>query len=164
MITSIAFIFVAATFRYVAFIFQRRRLGTNGFWTIIAIGSLAIIVTFTLARLGVRSHEIRQLVLVPFAGGEYANVNSRMALVKVFGNIALFAPLGFSLQYMFRWRIMFTTLCGFIVSVVVESLQFWLARGTSTTGDLILNSLGVSLGALIAIKVFNRGTSSRVDV
>jgi glycopeptide antibiotics resistance protein len=102
MITAIAFLVVATTFRYVAFFLQRRRLGTNGFWAIMAIGSLAVIFTFTLARLGVRSHEIRQIVLVPFAGGEYANVNSRLALVKIFGNIALFAPLGFSLQFMFR--------------------------------------------------------------
>ena len=156
MIIAIAFLFVATTFRYLALFFQRRRVATNGFWTIIAIGSLAVIFTLTLARLGVRSHEIRQFVLVPFAGGEYANVNSRLALVKLFGNIALFTPLGFSLQFLFRWRVMFTTLCGFVVSVVVESLQFWLARGTSTTGDLILNCLGASLGALIAVRFFRR--------
>lgn len=97
-----------------------------------------------------RSHDLRQLELVPFAGGEYSNVSTHLAIIKVLGNIVLFIPFGISLPFLTKGRIWYTLVGAFVVSVVVEALQFLMSSGTSTTGDVLLNTIGALFGAILA--------------
>ena len=147
---------VSTIFRFTAMHFQRRQVGTNGFWFINTIGSLFIIFAFTLATFGVRNHEVRQVIWIPFAGGEYSNINTQLSLIKLLGNVALFVPLGMCLQLLTHWSVKLTVLSGIAVSLVVEILQFLLSRGTSTTGDVILNCSGTLLGALVGSELLRK--------
>jgi len=67
--------------------------------------------------------------------------------IKLFGNVALFVPFGISLQLLLRRQIWVTVAAGLTTSLCVEVLQYLLVRGTSSTGDLILNCAGALVGA-----------------
>jgi len=155
LIVALVALFVALFYVLVSRLFGLRKFVRNGFWMILFIGSLAVIVTFTLLRLGVRGHEVRQTVLIPFVGGEYSNVSKSLMAIKLFGNVALFVPLGISLQLLVRRRIWVTVAAGLTCSLCVEVLQYVLSRGTSTTGDLVLNCVGALVGATIARLLVN---------
>jgi glycopeptide antibiotics resistance protein len=70
--------------------------------------------------------------------------------IKIFGNVALFVPFGISLQLLIRRQIWVAVAAGLTTSLCVEVLQYLLIRGTSTTGDLILNCAGALIGATIS--------------
>ena len=149
IVIAVSVLIVSTIFRFTSIYFQRRQRGTIGFWIINTIGSLFIIFAFTLSTIGVRNHATRQVVWIPFTGGEYSNVNTQLLLIKLLGNVALFVPLGMCLQVLTRWSVKSTVLLGIAVSLLVETLQFLLSRGTSTTGDVILNCSGTLIGALV---------------
>ncbi len=70
------------------------------------------------------------------------------------GNIVWFAPIGF---YMFGFRkasLVKTLVTGFIVSAVIETMQFVFGVGVCEIDDLILNTLGVYIG-ILSYKVVN---------
>lgn len=74
--------------------------------------------------------------------------NIRMAIVNLFGNIAMFIPLGYFLPRQWTplrkwWR---TWLVTFLVMTAVEIAQLFTLRGTCDVDDLILNLLGAALG------------------
>ena len=150
LIVGLVALVTALLFALVSKFLGQRKIARNGLWTILFAGSIAVIVTFTLLRLGVRGHEVRQIVLIPFAGGEYSNVSKSLMTIKIFGNVALFVPFGISLQLLVRRQIWVTVAAGLTTSLCVEVFQYLLNRGTSTTGDLILNCAGALLGATIA--------------
>jgi glycopeptide antibiotics resistance protein len=149
-IVALVTLFTALLFALASRFLGQRKIARNGFWMILFVGSIAVIFTFTLLRFGVREHEVRQIVLMPFAGGEYSNVSMSLMAIKIFGNVALFVPFGISLQLLVRRRILVTVAAGLTTSLCVEVLQYLLTRGTSTTGDLILNCAGALVGATIA--------------
>jgi glycopeptide antibiotics resistance protein len=161
---AVSVLIVSTFFRFASIHFQRRQLGTVGFWFINTIGSLIIIFTFTLATIGVRNYEMRQVVWIPFAGGEYSNVNTQLSLIKLVGNVALFVPLGMCLQVLTRWSVKSTVLLGIAVSLVVETLQFLWSRGTSTTGDVILNCSGTLVGALVGSELLRKHLLSSTNL
>ena len=150
LIVALVALFTALLFALVSMSLGQRKIARNGFWIILFVGSLAVIVTFTLLRLGVREHEVSQIVLIPFAGGEYSNLSKSLMAIKLFGNVALFVPFGISLQLLIRRQIWVTVVAGLTTSLCVEVLQYVLSWGTSTTGDLILNCFGAFVGAIIA--------------
>jgi len=150
LIVALVTLVTALLFALVSRIFGQRKIARNGFGVILLVGSIAVIVTFTLLRLGTRGHEVRQVVLIPFAGGEYSNVSRSLMAIKIFGNLALFVPFGISMQLLVRRQIWVTVAAGLATSLCVEVLQYLLTRGTSTTGDLILNCAGALVGATIA--------------
>lgn len=65
------------------------------------------------------------------------------------GNIIWFLPLGCFVRCREKpfW---FAVLAGFLLSLVIETLQFVLGSGVSETEDLILNTCGTMLGFGIA--------------
>jgi glycopeptide antibiotics resistance protein len=150
LIVALVTLLTALLFALVSKFLGRGKIARNGFWMILFVGSIAVIVTFTLLRLGVRGHEVRQIVMIPFAGGEYSNVSKSLMAIKILGNVALFVPFGFSLQLLIRRQIWVTVAAGLTTSLCVEVLQYLLTRGTSTTGDLILNCGGAFVGATIS--------------
>ena len=74
--------------------------------------------------------------------------NIRLAIVNLFGNVALFIPLGYFLPRLWCflrkwWRTWLMTLA---VMTAVELAQHLTLRGTCDVDDLILNLLGAAIG------------------
>lgn len=64
-----------------------------------------------------------------------------------FMNIMVFIPLGFLLGWTFcKHSFTKTTMIGFFLSVMVESMQFFLKRGFSEIDDVVHNTLGCMIG------------------
>ena len=80
-------------------------------------------------------------------------LSSRSGLVwfafkNLFGNVLLFAPLGFFLPWCFPrlrryWKTALTVLC---IMTVLELFQLFTLRGYADVDDLILNSIGAAIG------------------
>ena len=67
------------------------------------------------------------------------------------GNVIWFVPFGMYLKYVGKPRRGFQILlCGFLFSLLIESLQFVFGTGYSELDDLILNTLGSGIGASVA--------------
>lgn len=118
-------------------------------WRLLALGAVCVVATFTIAPIGIRAPYDRVVEWVPFVGGEYHNVNVRLTIENILFNIALFMPLGFCL-WMLKRSLRVVTVAGMGISVLVEVVQYATARGTSTTGDVLLNTAGTVVGALLA--------------
>jgi glycopeptide antibiotics resistance protein len=116
----------------------------------------ALIFIFTIDRLGVREHSIRSLSIIPFSGAEYANNTPSLIFGKICFNIVLFAPLGFVLRQLTKWKPTRCAIAGGALSLCVESMQFIGSVGSSATSDVILNTLGSYFGALCAVVVAHR--------
>jgi VanZ family protein len=77
-------------------------------------------------------------------------------------NIAGFVPLGLILSVYFSWTrlrsdaILYATLVGASLSFTVEVLQFYIPRRMSGTTDIITNTLGAFLGAVLVRSEFMR--------
>ena len=94
--------------------------------------------------------EIGKYNLVPFL--DYTNVwqngGIKSFLRLFFGNLGWFFPLGFFARYKFTLtKTAKIVLFGFLFSLLVEILQFVFKTGIFELDDLILNSIGVFLGA-----------------
>lgn len=77
-------------------------------------------------------------------------------LIDVVGNIAVFIPLGFGLtgalpQASFRQSIGRAALGGFSLSLVIELSQLAIPSRTTDVDDLIFNTLGATIGAVIFV-------------
>jgi len=77
-------------------------------------------------------------------------------VIDVLTNIGGFVPLGFIVcAYLAptrsRWKaILITTVTCGILSFVIEVLQYYIPRRASGTTDIITNTLGAALGAMLA--------------
>ena len=69
-----------------------------------------------------------------------------------FGNIIWFVPFGFLLKRLTRLSIIKIILFGFLLSLFIETMQFIFGVGVSETDDLILNTIGVIVGAVMPVK------------
>jgi glycopeptide antibiotics resistance protein len=69
-------------------------------------------------------------------------------IVNIMGNILAFAPFGFLLSLLNKWyrKFFVITLLSLIFSITVELLQLYLRVGIFDVDDLILNTLGGTLG------------------
>ena len=66
------------------------------------------------------------------------------------GNIIWFVPFGMYMQYNGKCRnLLWAAVYGFLLSFLVETLQFVFGTGYSELDDLILNTLGAWLGAFM---------------
>lgn len=64
------------------------------------------------------------------------------------GNIIWFVPFGMYLQYTHGGKsILWIVCCGFLFSLVIETLQYIFGTGYSELDDLVLNTFGVWTGA-----------------
>ena len=69
-----------------------------------------------------------------------------------FGNIVWFVPFGMYLQYMGEQRrLLHTAVCGFLFSLLIETLQYVFGTGFSELDDLILNTLGAWVGGAVSL-------------
>lgn len=110
---------------------------------------LAVLLRITVFRSSFGSHPLFQdgnIVWVPFVGLYKIYRNSVSVFLYLFvGNLVWFAPLGLLLPLL--------TGCGkrvigwsFLLSLVIEVCQFIFGTGVSETEDLILNTLGGTIG------------------
>ncbi|MBR6459921.1 MAG: VanZ family protein [Actinomycetaceae bacterium] len=76
-----------------------------------------------------------------------------------FGNILWFVPFGYYCVSYAKKSIGLTVLMGLGLSLLIETLQFVLGTGISEVDDLILNTLGCLIGALIA-RVTHKGSKT----
>lgn len=72
------------------------------------------------------------------------------------GNIIWFVPFGFYLKCIRKVKRMWLIVAaGFVFSLVVESMQYLWGTGISEIDDLILNTFGTFIGAMLGkVKVF----------
>jgi glycopeptide antibiotics resistance protein len=75
-------------------------------------------------------------------------------LIDVIGNIIVFVPLGLGLagalhQTNIKQTIRRVTLTGFIFSLTIELIQLTLPTRATDVDDLIFNTVGVTLGAVL---------------
>lgn len=68
------------------------------------------------------------------------------------GNIVSFIPFGMYLWYR-RKKIITSVFFGFLLSFFIESMQYIWGVGISETDDLILNTFGVFIGAVLIKKL-----------
>ncbi|SDW54628.1 VanZ family protein [Paenibacillus sp. CF384] len=68
-------------------------------------------------------------------------------LVNIVGNVAVFVPFGLSIPYLFRVQMLRLTLLSIGVLFVLELLQLLLHRGSYDIDDILLNTIGVLVGA-----------------
>ncbi|WP_040427858.1 VanZ family protein [Corynebacterium ulceribovis] len=97
------------------------------------------------------AHHVRELQLVPF--NDFIGASSWFGpLFNAVGNMVLFVPLGL-LAYQLIGSVRRTIFLGFALSLAIETVQFLFALGISDTDDLILNTAGAAIGALLASKL-----------
>jgi len=84
----------------------------------------------------------------------YANgidhINLSTILYNLFGNIAIFIPLGFFLPVLFKkcTNVKNVLIYSFLASFLIEVIQFVAHRGQSDVDDIILNVVGAYIGYL----------------
>ena len=71
-------------------------------------------------------------------------------VLEVAGNVALFVPFGALSLTAYRWmRVWSAMLAGLVTSGLIEGVQLFLPTRYSTVSDLIANTAGACLGALL---------------
>ncbi len=109
---------------------------------------------------------IRYLGLLPHGSGHHLGVTfdrllhgSKDARSEVISNLIVFIPFGFFLseylastkRFTIRRQLGFATLTAFSLSLFIECLQLVLKVGYFEVMDLVLNSVGGFVGALISV-------------
>lgn len=88
--------------------------------------------------------------LIPFSSFQRAIEQPEMYRSMLM-NVFLFVPLGMSLVFVFNGsvlkRILLTVLVGFLLSVAVETIQFFFSLGMAETDDVICNTVGALVGS-----------------
>lgn len=104
------------------------------------------------------AHAVRQVNTQLFGGFENSSVWYG-AWTDLVGNIALFMPLGAALYVAGRnlsgikWGLGGAMLIGLMVSLCIESAQYIFALGFSDVDDLLYNTAGSVLGAVLMARV-----------
>ena len=86
----------------------------------------------------------RSANLVPFwTYKHWGNVEYRWI---IFMNVLVFVPFGFMLPWALKQKFWVTALAGFVFSVSIEALQYYLRLGLCEFDDVFHNTLGTILG------------------
>ena len=114
--------------------------------------SLLLIIKMTLWD---RSVGFREVELRPFYTLTTISYNNE-ALRTLLMNVILFLPFGLTIPYVaevikimknkFRWILCMVS--GFLLSVAIESFQYYFCLGRAETDDVICNTLGCVLGVM----------------
>lgn len=126
-------------------------------FTVIAFIYIVFVVKYLLSRSGIRLDE-RQLRLEPFhMFKEYAEGEKSLTLLKInyIGNIALFIPFGILLPGIFKKIRFFGILLAGIISIlIIETIQYFTYSGFADIDDVIMNFIGVVIGAGMYLGIF----------
>ena len=94
-----------------------------------------------------------EINLVPFA--DLVNVfiaDKRAFIYLFFGNILWFVPFGFLMKRITNMTVARIILLGFLLSLCIETMQLIFGTGVFEIDDLLLNTVGALLGAVLLIK------------
>lgn len=120
----------------------RRIVAVIGF-----VASLILIFLFTVV--GRTNGSKHELSLIPFISFEYAKTQPEFYR-SIFMNILLFIPLGLTfphiLSKIIKFRGLLSLSIGFVLSILVETIQFFCSFGKCETDDVIMNTLGTLIG------------------
>lgn len=110
--------------------------------------------------LGRTPHESVSIHLTPIWSIEAIKDGYVETLYEKLYNVLFFIPFGILLAfYIKKKKIWISLKLGFLTSIVIELLQLITRTGTCETDDVICNTLGCALGAMIAvgmIKLYKR--------
>lgn len=102
----------------------------------------------------------RSVNLIPFS--EPLILNGKADISEIILNIIIFIPLGIYAGILFDgWNFGKKTLFFFLISSIVEGLQFTLAIGAFDSTDIITNTFGGIIG-LIIFKAIEKAFNNRV--
>lgn len=83
--------------------------------------------------------------------------------LEFLANIAMFVPIGlFFLLLVGRRRWWVAVILGVLVTVIIESVQYFLPSRVSDPRDLLSNSLGAFIGVILALVVTWRPRAARL--
>ena len=88
-------------------------------------------------------------------------IGLKLVLLNLVGNIVAFVPLGIFVSYFFnngRYTFIKTILFGLILTVSVEVIQLITRVGICDVDDILLNFIGVVIGAVL-VKLFSKKTN-----
>ncbi len=128
------------------------------FFTIFTVYNTLIPFTFDVSFSEIGEH-LRRISLTP-----YFVEGKRVSLTDIVGNIILFMPFGF-LMYMFlyyrktRAKLLLAIAAGALLSFSIETAQLFIISRDTAIHDLINNTLGTVIGALVAA-IFARHISA----
>lgn len=137
----------------------------NRFTTVLFVIYLVAICWILLFKLGVRFSymETRSVNLIPFS--EPLISNGKVDMGEIIMNIVIFVPLGIYAGVLFeRWSFRKKLFFFFLISLIVEGLQFILAIGAFDITDIMTNTFGGIIGFMIfkAIKkAFNNSVKAQ---
>lgn len=137
----------------------------NGITIILFISYLVALCWILLFKLGVRFSYMgnRRVNLIPFS--EPLILNGKIDVGEIILNVVIFVPLGVYTGILFeRWVFGRKLFFLFLISLIVEGLQFILAVGAFDITDIITNTLGGIIGLTIfkAIeKAFNNSVKAQ---
>ncbi len=117
----------------------------NRFTAVLFIIYLSALYWILLLKLGVRFSymEERRISLIPFSGPSILTGENIL-------NVLIFIPLGIYAGIFFgNWRFSKKLICVFLLSLLVESLQYILRVGAFDITDLITNTLGGISGLMV---------------
>ena len=123
---------------------------------------LIVLFWILLFKLGVRFSymENRQVNLIPFR--EALVINGKIDFGEIIMNVIIFVPLGLYAGVLFKkWNFLKNIFCFFLISLIVEGLQFILRVGAFDITDTITNTLGGVIG-LTAFKAIQKVFQSSV--
>jgi len=82
-------------------------------------------------------------------------------VLEILANVVLFVPFGILALTAFRWmRVWSATLAGLATSCLIEGVQLFLPTRYSTVSDLIANTAGALIGALLVVGWRRRAASA----
>lgn len=138
---------------------------TNRLTIVLFIIYLIALTWILLFKLGVRFSYMRNMrvSLIPFR--EFLFLHGRMNAGDIISNVVIFVPLGIYAAVLFeRWIFWKKLFFIFLISFLVEALQFILAIGAFDITDIITNTAGGIIGIMIfkAIeKAFNNSVNAQ---
>lgn len=87
---------------------------------------------------------------------ELGNINRELGMLNVFGNVAMFVPVGWLVAILANSRkLLVGTASAFLLSVVIEVVQMF-TGGAADIDDIVLNTFGGMLGATLVALLLRR--------
>jgi glycopeptide antibiotics resistance protein len=123
---------------------------TNRLTTVLFIIYLIALCWILLFKLGVRFSYMgnRRVNLIPFS--EPLILNGKVDISEIISNVVIFVPLGIYAGILFeKWIFGKKLFFFFLISLIIEVLQFILAVGAFDITDIITNTLGGIIGFMI---------------
>jgi hypothetical protein len=128
-------------------------------WVAVAFAALAL-AAFTL----VPGHGQRSLNVVPLHSIliELRNPHVVVGIANIAGNVLVMVPLGMALRLATGWSVRALMAIGLAASVAIEALQWTVVAGRATDiDDVLLNTAGMAVGALLGLAVARRRGTGR---